>query len=86
MSSIYSNADLRFQEKLGADKLEETRQNNIVGQPLTINQTTVFLQISRKQIYRLFDQKLLRSFHIGRRRFVSMNAINDFIKEREESE
>lgn len=86
MSSIYNSASTRFQEKLGADESEEVRHNSIVGRPLTINQAAEFLQISRKQLYRLFDKKLLRSFHIGRKHFVSKNAIKDFIKEREEDE
>lgn len=86
MSSLYNDKVLPFYEKTGADELEETRHNSIVGRPLTINQAAAFLQISRKQIYRLFDKKLLRSFHIGRKRFVSMDAIRDFINEREEDE
>lgn len=86
MPSLYNNADSRFLGKTGADKNNETQHNSSMAQPLTIEQTAAFLQISRKQIYRLFDQKLLRGFHIGRKHFVSAHAIKNFIKEREENE
>lgn len=86
MSNLYNNEVLPFCEKTGADKNDETHHNGSMMQPLTIEQASVFLQISRKQIYRLFDQKLLRSFHIGRKHFISAHAIESFIKEREEEE
>lgn len=86
MSSIYNSADSRFQQKSGADESEKVRHNNNMSQPFTVNQAAAFLQISRNQIYRLFDMKLLRNYHVGRKRFVSMDAIKDFINEREEDE
>lgn len=86
MSNIYSNADLRLQRKIGADESEKVRHNKDIAKPLTIGETAEFLGISRDTLNQLFNKKLLRSYHIGRRRFVTMEAITDFINSQEEVE
>lgn len=86
MSNLYNNEVLPFCVKPGADRNAEMRHNNNMSQPLTVNQAAAFLQISRKQLYRLFDTRLLNSFHIGRKRYISAHAIESFIREREEEE
>ena len=71
---------------LGADKMEKTR-HNIGTTPLSIGQAAEHLGISRGLLYKLLDEKAIRSFHIGkRRRLISIEAINDFIKKQEERE
>lgn len=86
MSNIYSNADSRFQQRIGADELVKVRHNKDIAKPLTIDEAAEFLGISRDTLNQLFNKKLLRSYHVGRRRFVTMEAITDFISNQEEVE
>ncbi len=53
---------------------------------LSLSQAAKSLGISRDTLNQLCRKKLLRSFHIGRRHFVSVDAIKEFIKDQEEAE
>ncbi len=86
MSNPYNASIPRFQAKMGADEKPKTHHNGNMIKPLTLEETTQFLGISRETLNQLFNKRLLRSFHIGRRRFVSAEALCAFIKEREQEE
>lgn len=49
----------------------------------TIEDAILTLNLSRATLYREISQGRLRTFSVGRRRFVSLQAIEDYIAERE---
>ena len=69
----------------GAGVMAKVRFNNSMT-PLSITQATSYLGISRGALYRLMDARAIRSFHIGARHFITMAALNDFIRSQEEAE
>lgn len=81
MSSIYSNADLRFQEKLGADKLEETRQNIDVDTQLFNKQEVCKkLNIGLSSLNKLLRSGAIKSAPVGvKRTLFTYQNIKDYI-------
>jgi excisionase family DNA binding protein len=69
----------------GAGKKMEMRFNDGM-KPLSIAQATEYLGISRGTLYRLIDAKAIHSFHIGARHLITITALNDYIKNQEETE
>lgn len=94
-ANAHKNADIKqkkfstsFPEEnaiSGAGVMAKVRFNNSMT-PLSITQATSYLGISRGALYRLMDARAIRSFHIGTRRFITMAALNDFIRSQEEAE
>ncbi len=72
-------------EKMGADKIDKVR-HTIKGKLLSVEETAKALGISIPTVYKLFDAQLLKNFHIGRRRLVSLSAIDEFINNKEKGE
>lgn len=71
--------------KKGADKTNKVRHTINEG-VLSVREAAGVLGISVPTIYRLFDTQALKNFHIGRRRLVSLPAINEFINNKEKGE
>lgn len=72
---------------LRAGVLAKVRNNggmNVLS--LSLPQAAKVLGVSLDTLNQLCRKKLLRSFHIGRRHFVSVDAIKEFIKDQEEAE
>lgn len=70
--------------KKGADKNEKVRHNSTMV--LSVKQAAHRVGISRATLYRLLDQKAIRSFHIGSRRLISVAAVDEYIQKQEEAE
>lgn len=49
---------------------------------LTVLETCAALRVSRWTVYRLIQQKQLRTIKIGSRRLVPVDAVAEFIRER----
>lgn len=49
----------------------------------SIDEVIDVLGIGRRKIYELLNDGELKSYTIGRRRFVSVHALDEFIRERE---
>ena len=69
----------------GTDKTDKLRHTINEG-VLSVKEAAGVLGISIPTIYRLFDTQSLKNFHIGRRRLVSLPAINEFINNKEKRE
>lgn len=81
MANIYNNEILKFSEK-STDKNNEVRHTkNMV---LTITEAANYLRISRGSLYRLINRNLIMTFCIGRRRFITANAIDNYLSSVEE--
>lgn len=52
-------------------------------QAFTIDAATEVMGLSRPTIYREIQAGRLRTFHVGRRRYVSADAIREYIAARE---
>lgn len=71
----------------GAGRLEEVRDNHdMISLSLSLPQAARVLGVSTDTIQQLCNKRLLRSFHIGRRHLVSLEAIKTYIREQEEAE
>ena len=70
----------------GAGVMAKTRYDHSSMSLLSIPQATKCLGVSRATFYRLLDRKEIRSFHIGRRRFVTQEALSNYIQTQEEAE
>ena len=53
---------------------------------LNIDQACERLSLGRWSVYKLINQNRLKTVKIGKRRLVTMNAIDDFIKTLQEGE
>ena len=71
----------------GAGVMPKVRNNsNMTGLSLSFSQAAEYLGVSRDTLSQLCNKRLLRSFHIGRRHFVTLDAIKEFINDQEEAE
>lgn len=70
----------------GAGVMAKTRYDHSSMSLLSIPQAVECLGVSRATFYRLLDRKEIRSFHIGRRRFVTQEALSNYIQTQEEAE
>lgn len=84
-SEKFSTSQPEKSSILGAGVMTKVRFNRDMT-PLSISQAVEYLGISRGALYRLLDGRAIRSFHIGARRFITIAALNDFIKGQEEAE
>ena len=50
---------------------------------LTISQAEHYLHISHHTMYKMLNEGVIRNYRIGRRRFITRKAIEDFINFRE---
>ena len=76
------NEEILKSSKKGTDKNNEVRHtNNMV---LTIAEAEKYLRISHSTMYGLINQNLIRTICIGKRRFITTNAIEDFLNNMEE--
>lgn len=70
------------------DKTDVIRHNidmnvKTYSKVFTVEEAAQFLNISRSFLYKLFDSRKLQSFHSGKRRFVSLKALLDYIQQQE---
>ncbi len=71
----------------GAGVSPNLRNNSdMFGLTLSLPQAAKALGVSLDTLNQLCNKKLLRSFHIGRRHFVSCDALKEFIRTQEEAE
>lgn len=71
---------------LGAGVTAKTRYDHSNMSLLSIPQAAECLGVSRATLYRLLDRKEIRSFHIGKKHYVTQVAISDYIRTREKAE
>lgn len=51
-----------------------------------IDAACAYLEISKPTLYRLMDSGAIRNFHIGRRRLISRDDLDQFVQRRLEEE
>ena len=61
----------------------EKARHNIGKEILCVKDVENLLGISHSSLYKLLDEKLIKSFRVGRRRLISRAAVNEFIIEQE---
>lgn len=71
--------------EISTDKYNPLRHNNREG-ILTVKETENYLRIGHNSMYNLIASKKLSSFKINRRRLISKESIEKFIKNSEEEE
>lgn len=81
MSSIYGSANLRFQQKLGADELEKTRHNRDMDIQLFNKQEVCRkLNIGLSSLNKLLRSGVIQSAPIGvKRTLFTYKNIKDYI-------
>ena len=75
------NEEILKSSKKGTDKNDEVRHTKNIM--LTIAETEKYLRISHSTLYGLINQNQIKTVHIGKRRFITFDAIDEFLKKME---